>query len=134
MISRSPVASPMPARTALPLPPLTGMRWTRTPGTADAISTVRSRRSVVDDDDLLVEAEWRQIDGEDPLEQRADEALLVVRGNDDRQRRAHVAARPSRGQIRFDGLQLLGRVDADGFHLVVRGKRDDVVAARWPRR
>src|SRR6476619_2268587 len=32
----------MPARTARPFPPLTGIRWTRTPAAAPAISLVRS--------------------------------------------------------------------------------------------
>ena len=40
----------------------------------------------------LVEPERREIDRADPLEQRADEPLFVVRGDDDRQRRAHDVA------------------------------------------
>src|SRR3954467_405472 len=42
-------------------------------------------RTVVNDDDLLLDIELRQIDGTDLFEQRPDEAFLVVSRDDDRE-------------------------------------------------
>jgi hypothetical protein len=59
-------------------------------------------RAVVDDDDVLLDAEAGQIDRLDLFQQRADEPLFVEGGNHDRQhprrvRRAHTPMpRPSR--------------------------------------
>ena len=46
-------------------------------------------RPIVDHDDLGREAERREIDRADAFEQRADEPLFVVGGDDDRQRGTH---------------------------------------------
>ena len=91
MIRYRPVAIAMPCRTALPLPPFTGIRCRRASGKPDDLARAIGR-VIVDDDHFLREAERREINVADALEERADEALLVV-GRDDN--RARPSAYPS---------------------------------------
>ena len=95
-------------RTALPFPPFRSIRSRVTPACARDDLGRPIARAVVDDDDFLVEAERRQVDGLDLLEQRADEALFVVGRNDDRQDLAGAFR-----QMRLHRLEFLRRVDAD---------------------
>ena len=88
-----PRACSKPVRIARPLPPFAGA-WTM----RKRVAAIRQRiehaaravgRAVVDDENL---ARHRQIDGQQPLDDRADGGFFVVDGNDDGQQFAHATS------------------------------------------
>ena len=138
MIRSSPVASSMPSRTARPLPEFFSSRRRITPSNPAATRDVPIGRVVVDDDHFLADTERLEIDSLNLLEQCADEPLLVVRRDDDRQHALTdgSASRRLRGtllQRAFDDREVVRRVDADRFRAIGAGECHDRAARSWPR-
>src|SRR3954470_9809776 len=80
-------------------------------------------RTVVNDDDLLLDIELRQIDGTDLFEQRPDEAFLVVSRDDDREglHGSGLKAEGSRLRAQGSGLRAQGAEILLYFAQILRG-------------
>ena len=86
-------------------------------------------RAVVHDHDVFVHTQRLQIDALHEAEQRADERLLVVGGNDDRERGHDVTApHPA-----AEAVQFFRRVDSDGFERIERFAGGNWTAGARPR-
>jgi hypothetical protein len=115
-----PVAIAIPAARPA-FPPLTARRCSRTSGKPRTISPVRSRRAVVDDDDLFRQPQRREVHAPDLVPGVPDEPLLVVSRDDD-ESCGHTMARTARDEIAPDGHEPSG-VLTHRLHLVDRSER-----------
>src|SRR5262245_2252978 len=138
MIRYSPVARPIPARTARPLPPLTDIRFSVTPATEPAISAVRSfEQSSTTMICLPTARDERSTDcicsSSVPMKRSSLYAGITIDSVDMSMTGMSIGTgRLPRRQVTLDRRQIVRRVDPDGFHRVLGRKRRDGFGPRDP--